>query len=843
MGPIPNMMFATGEEPVGVRLLTYQSSNALKRIFNALDEEEVDIIRRSSFGKLIDIEDKPIFSGIFARYLLSRQLKTKKKHEIWFRFAGKPVRFSLREFAIVTGLPCGKYPRKSKMKLKKTISEKPYWPSLFGKVEVVTVSSVIKMLYHKTVKDKEIRIKYACLALLESVLLPTSLKMKIAREHQDEVALSQNTIAVKGFALALLLVMVEAVPSLTEVVQEICSSSESDSDEIDGNGRDIFTKKKTLNPAHARNVDKRCIAHVNSLLNEDSTRSIDEANLGWSDEEQDSKVENLVACINANHQFTTSLFRGVVRQTDVERMRESCKSTCKSRKATYVHSHGQNIEPGNIVGLVMEKIKPQLAYMEDKINLSCARVDGMEGKVVVQVKDMFVKFKEEMIISVTEKVRAMFKDEGSVHRRPSHIPTAAPIEVPGPATVIASVDDANAITIGNDENLTPSKKDPVAPGFVCGSPEAETCAQSANSQNRGRQNVFHESLEGNKRQRENPTGEPSFSLCLTQEEQNQGEEHIFVPDVPERECISLTKVDDNIEEGQVSRKSKRHKTVPSGLVDDYQCGRHIMSRVREAQKYIFVIDDQSDMTRKYAQLSVKLREKFVVNVAGLAVYAKDIQLILERPRLLSTKVMDILIRVSCLAVCPNLPPEGSRSAAFLDTKFVISINKTYPKFLKSRNKEAYMFPKGLRDIFPSKDDPKVHQIRYYFPFNVGTKHWVVICFDARTGVLTVLDCNATLYKDSSVEKYIKSILQMLPYLARYVGETVGAEPVIQCYDVARPKSVAHNKNPADSGLMAMLLMATHAIYGIEACKSISHEVLEEEGRRAAIWRMSFKEQL
>ena len=78
-------------------------------------------------------------------------------------------------------------------------------------------------------------------------------------KEQDEVALSQNTIAVKGFALALLLVMVEAVPSLTEVVQEICSSSESDSDEIDGNGRDIFTKKKALNPAHARNVDKRCI--------------------------------------------------------------------------------------------------------------------------------------------------------------------------------------------------------------------------------------------------------------------------------------------------------------------------------------------------------------------------------------------------------------------------------------------------------------------------------------------------------------------------------------------------------------------------------------------------------
>lgn len=50
-------------------------------------------------------------------------------------------------------------------------------------------------------------------------------------KKRDEVALSQNTIALKGFALALQLVIVEAVPSLSEVVQEICSSSESDSDE------------------------------------------------------------------------------------------------------------------------------------------------------------------------------------------------------------------------------------------------------------------------------------------------------------------------------------------------------------------------------------------------------------------------------------------------------------------------------------------------------------------------------------------------------------------------------------------------------------------------------------
>ncbi|KAF3549018.1 hypothetical protein DY000_02001757 [Brassica cretica] len=49
--------------------------------------------------------------------------------------------------------------------------------------------------------------------------------------RRDEVALSQDNVAVKGFALALQLVLVEAVPALTEVVQETCSSSESDSED------------------------------------------------------------------------------------------------------------------------------------------------------------------------------------------------------------------------------------------------------------------------------------------------------------------------------------------------------------------------------------------------------------------------------------------------------------------------------------------------------------------------------------------------------------------------------------------------------------------------------------
>ena len=61
----------------------------------------------------------------------------------------------------------------------------------------------------------------------------------------------------KGFALALQLVIVEAVPSLTEVVQEADSSSESESDEGDGDRLPRKTKKQTLSPAHAREVGRK----------------------------------------------------------------------------------------------------------------------------------------------------------------------------------------------------------------------------------------------------------------------------------------------------------------------------------------------------------------------------------------------------------------------------------------------------------------------------------------------------------------------------------------------------------------------------------------------------------
>lgn len=278
---LPKRLFAIGHEPVGLRVSPYHKPGALSHILDSLEEDEVDVLKRSPFGKFLELADKTPYSGRLGRYMLSRQLKVRKKYEAWFLFAENPIRFSLREFAIVTGLPCGKYPEPHQKEAKKMIAEQPYYSTLFGMLKEVTATSVMRMLKRKTITDRDTRIKYACLAILAYVLLPTTHVPKILVEHaekirdldeffaypwgrvsfemlmssikeRDEVALSQSTIALQGYVQSLQMVMTKVVPALTEVV---CQDSSADATGAD-DGDFVFPPTKNgIKPAHARTLD------------------------------------------------------------------------------------------------------------------------------------------------------------------------------------------------------------------------------------------------------------------------------------------------------------------------------------------------------------------------------------------------------------------------------------------------------------------------------------------------------------------------------------------------------------------------------------------------------------
>ncbi|KAL0678340.1 hypothetical protein Bca4012_006321 [Brassica carinata] len=56
---IPDRIFTIGEEPIEVRVTLYHKPYAIRKTLNA---EEVDTIRASPFGKLVEIGEKPSFS-------------------------------------------------------------------------------------------------------------------------------------------------------------------------------------------------------------------------------------------------------------------------------------------------------------------------------------------------------------------------------------------------------------------------------------------------------------------------------------------------------------------------------------------------------------------------------------------------------------------------------------------------------------------------------------------------------------------------------------------------------------------------------------------------------------
>ena len=68
--PFPPRMFALGDEPVGVT--PYHKPTCIRKILNALEPDEAQTIRETQFGKLVEIADKPSFSGRFGLFLLSQ---------------------------------------------------------------------------------------------------------------------------------------------------------------------------------------------------------------------------------------------------------------------------------------------------------------------------------------------------------------------------------------------------------------------------------------------------------------------------------------------------------------------------------------------------------------------------------------------------------------------------------------------------------------------------------------------------------------------------------------------------------------------------------------------------
>ncbi|KAF8094773.1 hypothetical protein N665_0353s0004 [Sinapis alba] len=325
---IHDRIFVATKELVGVRVTPDHKPYAIRKIINALNAKEVNTIRASPFGKLVEIGEEPSFSRRFGRFIISRQLK----------------------FAYVTGLNCRKLPKHTK-RAKKNISGKPYWGELFGTLKEVPITSVVRMVKRRTVTDRGMCVKYALLALLAAVILPTTHTPCISQDHAELIKDIDAFFTYPWGRISFEMLM-STIPALTEVINDGSSSgSEGDCCKDDDLLDEDKNGKRSISSGHARDTDAAENVEVHSVIVEYKEHFKASSNLGWSNEDEDPIVDNLMSLVEQRFPFNKSSFIGA------------------KLKQTNHKTTSEVIDCESVASMVTDKVSEGLSWIERKISI------------------------------------------------------------------------------------------------------------------------------------------------------------------------------------------------------------------------------------------------------------------------------------------------------------------------------------------------------------------------------------------------------------------------------------------------------------------------------------------
>ena len=133
-----------------------------------LDNDEQNQIRQGSLGHLLDLPENK-FASQLMRHLVLRQTKEGNDDELTFNFGGQKCNFGIKEFALITGLNCGRPPRKYKHKSKKNYTRK----------------MLVSLFKQNAGSNSSDRVKMGNLYLLENFLLPKQEATNIDITHVE----------------------------------------------------------------------------------------------------------------------------------------------------------------------------------------------------------------------------------------------------------------------------------------------------------------------------------------------------------------------------------------------------------------------------------------------------------------------------------------------------------------------------------------------------------------------------------------------------------------------------------------------------------------------------------
>ncbi|RIA05022.1 hypothetical protein BRARA_K00627 [Brassica rapa] len=341
----PERLFARNCYPGKPRLNIYSKASIIGSLVKLLrGSPEMNCLLGSQFGALFHLPvSRCSNSAKLVHSLLSRQLVTMRLYELWFLFADKPLRFSLREFGDITGLKCE--PEREKVGNGSESSDATpgrMWKELFEtEDEDVTVPDVLRMLEQPSLPEWK-RLPLALIALVDGLLVCGHKLLRLTPAYVEmledtgsflqypwerevfvstlsrltppqpsdpskmdkslsvmRLRLKQQSTACYGFPLALQLFAFKAIPLLLEKIPEP-NKTTSFLQELEG----CDSTNALLNFEDILLVETQTEIIVTYSIPDEG------GDPKWKKEVIDPRIDNLVRRMREGHEFKATDFRG-----------------------------------------------------------------------------------------------------------------------------------------------------------------------------------------------------------------------------------------------------------------------------------------------------------------------------------------------------------------------------------------------------------------------------------------------------------------------------------------------------------------------------------------------------
>ncbi|CAN7022033.1 unnamed protein product [Brassica rapa subsp. trilocularis] len=181
---LPELKYPIGSQPKEKSAIKqYSGSDYISIVKSILKPDEMIRVRGSFLGPVMKLSERGLkLSAKIVYAILTRSIVSVKENEAWFHFGAQPMRFSIREFHMMTGLKCSgalEGPRRE--------TERFNWELLKGRSH--KLSDVVDQLRNTREDASEERICLAMLILVESILLRKSkggsFPLEYAKNAQD----------------------------------------------------------------------------------------------------------------------------------------------------------------------------------------------------------------------------------------------------------------------------------------------------------------------------------------------------------------------------------------------------------------------------------------------------------------------------------------------------------------------------------------------------------------------------------------------------------------------------------------------------------------------------------